>query len=200
MTRRHNPLPNQKGNMPGRQTEVVAVVALLFLVLATHISPVSCQQQQSISDCISEGLYLPPQATFSGCGTCPAGSYCPENSLLAFLCPPGTYQDLQQQGICKPCFANHYCTGNGTVFPVQCPDGRINPPGSPTECGECSYDKYFYNTTTRLCQSRTVFCNLDTHYEMPTPLNTTQVCVCLCVCVFMLTAGVSTASPHLTLC
>lgn len=68
---------------------------------------------------------------------------------------------------------------NGTAVPTPCPLGRVNPPGSTTPCRNCNYDKYYYNTTTKSCQARTKFCNLETHYEMPTPLNQTQESICV---------------------
>ena len=103
---------------------------------------------QSISDCAKEGLYLPlNQPVFSGCSACLPGSYCPEGSLLAFLCPPGTYQDLQQKGICQDCLPNHYCAGNGTSLPTPCPEGRVSAASS-SSCGECDYANFLYNVST----------------------------------------------------
>jgi len=134
---------------------------------------------QSISDCAKEGLYLPlNQPVFSGCSACLPGSYCPEGSLLAFLCPPGTYQDLQQKGICQDCLPNHYCAGNGTSLPTPCPEGRVSAASS-SSCGECDYANFLYNVSTRACQRRTVYCNLDTHYELPSPFNRTRESVCM---------------------
>ncbi len=48
---------------------------------------------------------------------------------------------------------------------------------------ECDYENYYYNATAKLCANRTVFCNLQTHYEVPTPLNYTQVSANRCCCM-----------------
>lgn len=61
------------------------------------------------SECSKEGKYLPLGAVFTGCGDCPAGNYCPEGTLTPVQCPPGTFQDLQRQGVCQPCMQVGLC-------------------------------------------------------------------------------------------
>ena len=86
------------------------------------------------------------------------------------------------------CPEDHDCSAaGGTVQPTPCPAGRTSPPGSPTGCSSgstCDNENYLYNVTTRLCQRRTVACNLATQYEVANPLNATQerACRALTVC------------------
>ena len=109
------------------------------------------------------------------------GFYCPEGVLMQpYACPPGKYQGMGEQAVCLDCLEDYLCARNGTVEPVKCPLGRTNPPGSsfPT-CGACKYEQFFYNATADACRERTVFCNLETHHELPTPQNRTREATCL---------------------
>ena len=152
-----------------------AWISVLFAAAAL-IKLSSSQQQQTVS-CLSAGLYYLSSSP-SSCQPCPAGSYCPEGQNVSIPCPPGQFQEQKQQSACIDCPENYNCSASGIAVPQACPLGRTNPAGSPTACGDCDYESYYYNTSTKTCMNRTVFCNLDTHYEVPTPLNRTQERTC----------------------
>ena len=68
-------------------------------------------------------------------GTCPAGSYCPEQSVLPVPCPRGSYgsstglMDSSCSGLCSPGFWCEQGSSSATQFP--CPSGSYGPlPGS----------------------------------------------------------------------
>lgn len=165
--------------------------ALLLHVLSAVLLPQPThQQQQQLPTppaqmmCLDAGLYYSPVS--NKCEPCPAGSYCLEGSSAYSLCPAGQFQQQGQQSACIDCPENHDCSAAGTVSPVACPLGRVSPAGSSLSCSQmdCDYENYYYNATAKLCVNRTVFCNLQTHYEVPTPLNYTQERICkpLSVC------------------
>eukprot|EP00347_Sterkiella_histriomuscorum_P024400 403331247 len=60
---------------------------------------------------------------------CPKGSYCPQNSTIPIQCPPGTYNDQEQQSSeddCEPCPKGYVCDSYGISdisFMKRCPLG-----------------------------------------------------------------------------
>jgi hypothetical protein len=73
----------------------------------------------SAYQCLPGTFRSTPGGLFNwSCGTCPAGKYCPNGSVLPTSCPPGKY------------------CATGSAFPTGCPDGFSCPPNStqPTPC------------------------------------------------------------------
>lgn len=150
-----------------------ALFSAAILVILTF-TPATSQS----TACLQAGFYI--SSAGNACAECPAGSYCPAGVSQSFRCPPGTYQGMRQAVACLPCLEDYLCTFNGTVDPVKCPAGRTNPPGSPAaRCGDCNYEQFFFNVSASSCVPRTVYCNLETHYEVPTPLNRTREATCM---------------------
>jgi hypothetical protein len=139
--------------------------AIFLVVLCCRVA--SAQQPP----CLTAGYYL---STPTSCNECPAGSYC--DAGIKTLCPPGKYQSLCVQSVCLDCPENYAC-GNGTIDPVTCPEGTVTPSGS-ASCGTaCDYENYYYSANA--CKRRTVFCDYNTQYEVPTPLNRTTERQCI---------------------
>lgn len=154
-------------------------ISVLLLSLAC-VLPVRVSSSASPPpSCTTSGYFLSPTAA---CSPCPAGYYCPEGSNHSYPCPPGTYQQLGQQETCLDCPPNAMCQGNASTAFTACPAGRVTPARS-TSCDasrECDWEAYYLNLTSGSCVRRTVLpCNLDTHYEAPTPLNRTQEIACV---------------------
>jgi len=117
-------------------------------------------------------------AAAAACASWPQGRYCPEGSNSSITCPPGSYQQLEQQAVCLPCPENFFCPGNGTVSATACPTGRLAPAGS-AACGDCDYDRFYLPPGSSACRNRTILaCDLATQYEVATPLNRSQEFVC----------------------
>ena len=77
--------------------------------------------------------------------TCPKGFYCRMNSPVAYVCPPGTYNDKTNQisctscdvgkfndlslqthsSSCKPCIAGMYTNSTNRVRCIECPKGKF---------------------------------------------------------------------------
>lgn len=123
-------------------------------------------------------------AAGGACEPCPAGSYCPEGSSAATLCPAGQFQQQRQQSACVDCPENYDCGRQGTAQLSACPAGRTSPAGSPAGCGDCDYEKYYYHAGTKTCTPRTVICNPSTQYEVFNASSKTQerACRALTVC------------------
>ena len=164
---------------------------ILMVVCMIANVPCSCrvlaqQQQEGESTActpLDAGSYYSGPVSPSNpstCLPCPAGMFCPEGMLSPFECLPGTFQRSQGQAGCLPCPVNYQCIQNGTIAPVQCAEGRTNPFGSASACGDCNYDTHYYSLGANICVARKVPpCNEETHYEAPTARNRTQERECV---------------------
>ena len=85
---------------------------------------------ETVEDCLScpAGTYGSEAALTQCSGTCPAGSYCPEGSIIPAPCPEGTYNDRERSvsiDDCMMCPVGHYCEA-GSEYPQRCPAGTYN--------------------------------------------------------------------------
>lgn len=158
--------------MPHLREGVLSFLLLLQITAAAAVP---------VPPCYEAGYYL---STSTTCTECPAGSYCDQGTSYQTLCPPGKYQTLKLQTACLDCPEGYYCRNNGTVTPVACPAGTVTPSGSTACSTACDYENYYYSTTLKACQKRTVVCNYDTQYEVQTLLNQTteRQCRALSTC------------------
>ena len=74
----------------------------------------------------------------AGGDICPAGSYCPANSVNPTLCPAGKYsstQGLSDSSVCTVCSPGFFCPPGSSLMDVNltCPSGRFCPGGTPGE-------------------------------------------------------------------
>ncbi|XP_035857407.1 zonadhesin-like [Sander lucioperca] len=113
----------------------------------------------------SQGYWCPPGQTVATALPCPPGHFCSQGSAAPEPCPPGTYQDREEQAACavceegyycdlrlanasflRPCPKGHYCPA-GTALPNQhpCPIGSFNPrqrTHSLAGCTPCAAGQY----------------------------------------------------------
>ena len=118
---------------------------------------------------------------------CPAGSFCPEQSVLPTPCEAGTFSNstgLQAESDCTNCTAGSFCTTLGLTEPeglceegyycpsgsslaaeVVCPPGHYCEPGSPfpTPCPEGTFTPYAVNVNSSQCK----LCTTGKYCEVP---------------------------------
>lgn len=96
------------------------------------------------------GTYAPQEA-MSFCAPCPHGYSCSSTSVVAALCPSGTYSYLYET-TCKSCPRDHACTGMlkldcplnfyadpGSKICIPCPHGSTCMKSGPTKCLDGQY-------------------------------------------------------------
>ena len=79
----------------------------------------------------SAGYFCPPSQTTSTPSNfnCTLGHFCPQGSSQPSPCPSGTYQDAEQQSLCKTCPAGYFCGDNTSTVVIDfrlfvCPAGH----------------------------------------------------------------------------